>query len=466
MQQNTIHNAVLHFELGQTASEMPRSNEVVAWAKTNILEAIDHHAENLTDTNTMVQIQALEINLELPETSNIFEDVTKVQAFIWDQVYSSLKKAIREKKDAVMTVPEYQSQIVLRYLRSGYLNEHFKKEAWDNLVTSFFDTLLHDQVLRKQWLISIQNKSAFARFFSLQNTKLHHSFIARLTREKEVDKQIEAVLTLLKGHPQHFHAPTPLHDFYRLLFSTLPYSKPSLAVMLSKTIRYYIASKRIPLATIHIPQEILAVMELLAIEGSILKSRTIWPTKEYMYSQQEADQKMDTLPALIPEGAYVGQAGLVLVAPFLATFLKNTGYLDRNGQLLKKTKIPILLHYLATGEKKAPEWKLSLPKILAGLQLGQHCDVAIRPSKKLDEKIAELLNAIIGHWEALKNTSPQGLQMSFLNRTGALKSKNGFYYLYIEEKTIDILLNYVPWNFNTIRFNWMRQILFVEWTKK
>jgi hypothetical protein len=176
-------------------------------------------------------------------------------------------------------------------------------------------------------------------------------------------------------------------------------------------------------------------------------------------------KKWENLSNELEDMAFVGQAGLVLLAPFLYMFLKNIGHTGGKGQLKGKRKLPMLLHYLVTGETTAAEWKLTLPKILSGLQPGNYCKTKIKPTNKLDTQIKELLNAVIGHWNVLKKTSPDGLRSTFLVRGGKLKFRNGFYYLYVDEHTVDILLNYIPWNYTTIKLNWMKHILFVEWNK-
>jgi len=126
----------------------------------------------------------------------------------------------------------------------------------------------------------------------------------------------------------------------------------------------------------------------------------------------------------------------------------------------------MLFHYIATGRDKAFEWSLSLPKLLAGLELRQHCDTTIKTTAKLDKKINNLLQSVIEHWAVLKKTSPDGLRNTFLMRNGELKFRNGFYFLYIEEETVDILLSYISWNYMTIKLDWMRDILFVKWNNQ
>jgi len=74
-----------------------------------------------------------------------------------------------------------------------------------------------------------------------------------------------------------------------------------------------------------------------------------------------------------------------------------------------------------------------------------------------------LLEAAIAQWEILQNTSVSGLREGFLQRPGMLFSKNGDFYLRIEKSSIDVLLDYLPWNLGMIMLPWMKILLRVEW---
>ncbi|WP_149274960.1 contractile injection system tape measure protein [Pareuzebyella sediminis] len=463
---NTINNAVLNFELETLESKMGGSSDFVSWAKSNILEAIDHHADNLTEAHTVVEIPDLEIALNLKEGLDFFKDSLAIQASIWDQVYNALKIAIKKKESTAVSAQHYWANVIFDYLKTGQVRESYETEDWNALVSAFFEELLVNDKLKNQWLAAIKTLSVFVRFFGLRSQGLQDELIASLTGEKDAGKLTKDVLKLVSDHPDYFRSPLSIMSFYHTLFGLVSTTEQSVTELLSKVLRKYMIPNKIQGLTIDVPKEIESVVALLVKDGLNLKEiKGAIPEKSATTSQTQEDEAHREWEVL-GEGVHISQAGLVLLAPFLTPFLKNIGYVDEKGERVSPLKIPIILHYLATGETRAPEWKLTLPKILAGLRPGQHCDISLRPSQKLDAKIEELLNAVIGHWEALKNTSPDGLRTTFLNREGMLRSKNGFYYLTIKEQTVDILLNYVSWNYSTVRFNWMSQILFVEWIKK
>ena len=165
------------------------------------------------------------------------------------------------------------------------------------------------------------------------------------------------------------------------------------------------------------------------------------------------------------EGIFIVNAGTVLLHPFLKSLfnrlelIKGTFFVDGHAQ---ETSL-YLIHYLGTGQTEAKEFELTLAKVLCAYPL----EKPVEPSKALPAEFTReadmLLEAAIGQWEILKNTSVAGLREGFLQRPGKLSSKNGNLYLQVEKKSIDVLLDYLPWNLSMIMLPWMKDILRVEW---
>ncbi len=174
--------------------------------------------------------------------------------------------------------------------------------------------------------------------------------------------------------------------------------------------------------------------------------------------------------ALSPEeeraGLYITQAGLVLLHPFIQTYLDAVGLLVEDAFRDRQTQQQALylLHYLATGQTAAPEPELVLPKLLCGWPLND----PVAPDPDLpDATLAEgeaLLQTVIGHWQALKNTSPDGLREGFLQREGKLTCTDNGWKLRVEQKAIDVLLSRLPWGISMVTLPWMDGLLAVEWS--
>jgi hypothetical protein len=158
-------------------------------------------------------------------------------------------------------------------------------------------------------------------------------------------------------------------------------------------------------------------------------------------------------------------AGIVLLHPFLKPFFTELGLL-REGQWKDEPscqKAAHLLHYLSTGKQEEQEWNLVLEKLLCGFMP----DFPIKRYIALtEEDIAEcdaLLKSVIGHWSALKKTSPQALQETFLQRRGLLQQTDKGWQLHVERKTQDILLEKMPWTYTMIKLTWNEYLIEVLW---
>jgi hypothetical protein len=165
-------------------------------------------------------------------------------------------------------------------------------------------------------------------------------------------------------------------------------------------------------------------------------------------------------------GLYLPQAGLVLLHPFLPIYLGDVGLLageafrDEAAQQLAI----YLLHYLATGQTTAPEPELVLPKLLCGWPLNDPVEADLELPEAALAEGEHLLQTVIGYWEALKNTSPDGLREGFLQREGKLTRTENGWKLLVERQSIDVLLGRLPWGVSLVVLPWMDGLLTVEWT--
>jgi hypothetical protein len=169
------------------------------------------------------------------------------------------------------------------------------------------------------------------------------------------------------------------------------------------------------------------------------------------------------IPYEISEGIFIDNAGLVLLHPFLPGFFDALG-ISMEDEIVQPERALSLLHYLTTGQSKIPEYELVLPKILCDLPLSMPVPADYPIAENEIAEVSAMLEAVIKHWEALRDTSPDGLRGTFLLRPGKLSRKaDGDWLLQVETRTFDILLDYLPWGISMIRLPWMKKILSVEW---
>jgi hypothetical protein len=163
------------------------------------------------------------------------------------------------------------------------------------------------------------------------------------------------------------------------------------------------------------------------------------------------------------EGIYIDNAGLVLLHPFLPQLFAALD-IAADDTLLQPERALGLLHFLTTGQTSFPEYELVLPKILCNIPLADPVDTNLELSRLEREEALALLEAVILHWKALHQTSPDGLRGTFLLRPGKISERpNGDWLLQVETNAFDILLDQLPWGISPVRLPWMPYLIWVEW---
>lgn len=167
------------------------------------------------------------------------------------------------------------------------------------------------------------------------------------------------------------------------------------------------------------------------------------------------------------QGILLFNAGLVLVHPFIGMLFEHCGITynkETSWNPADLSHAAALLNYLGTGQDDPVEFDLGLIKVLLGLSTDDPVLVSKGILRESDrEECDMLLLSMIQHWQALKNTSPEGLRQSFLLRSGLLYEDDAQWKLKIEPKPFDLLLGQLPWSISIIKLPWMHKPLFTEW---
>lgn len=180
------------------------------------------------------------------------------------------------------------------------------------------------------------------------------------------------------------------------------------------------------------------------------------------------DRHTAHLQPQLPEeqGIFIGNAGLVLLHPFLPAYMQQLGLLQANGQwkdAAAQQRGVWLCQYLVDGGPQLEEQAVFLNKLLCGWPLALPLERQWEASPEESAEAEQLLEQVIAHWPALKNTSTAGLRANFLRREGKLTHREGVWLLQVEQKTWDVLLGFLPWGLGYIKTPWMEERLLTEW---
>ena len=165
------------------------------------------------------------------------------------------------------------------------------------------------------------------------------------------------------------------------------------------------------------------------------------------------------------DGIFIVNAGIVLAHSFIGFLFKRLGLVEANNfkDADAQVKAIFLLHYLSTGHTIAAEHELVLCKLLCAYPIYTPIPaLQIFLPAELEEA-NNMLVAMLQQWDKLQNTSIAGLRESFLQRKGKIFTKGERVIVQVEQSSIDILLDYLPWNLSIIKLPWMKEMVHVEW---
>lgn len=158
----------------------------------------------------------------------------------------------------------------------------------------------------------------------------------------------------------------------------------------------------------------------------------------------------------------IGNAGLVLAAPFLSNFFRHLGYLDvmRFADEQTHARAIYLLEYMVTGDDGITG-DLSLNALLCGWPHGSPLPPPL-PLGEVEKQQADLVvDAMRAHWTALGDMTVSGLRDTFMKRRGLLDT-GLVYRLEVEPVPQDLLLKQLPWVYSITRTPWS-EVISVEW---
>ena len=196
------------------------------------------------------------------------------------------------------------------------------------------------------------------------------------------------------------------------------------------------------------------------------------PLTEKAVPSTDDIELLDTLvnesddPEILPsEDICIYNAGMVLANPYLQRLFGMLGLTEGNAFKSPQTAAHgvHILQYMVNESSETAEHELALNKLICGVK---SADVMARQAEISDQEkqqVDGLLQGIIQNWSVLKNTTVTGLRETFLQREGRLQLKDDAWYLLVEPKPFDMLLDKLPWGYSTLKYPWMERVIYVEW---
>jgi hypothetical protein len=186
-----------------------------------------------------------------------------------------------------------------------------------------------------------------------------------------------------------------------------------------------------------------------------IKQQAWQPQKNDAAAQKTEEQD-------IANDSFINNAGLVLLHPFLATLFIEL-LVVKDDTIIDHAKAIACLNYLCGFGEMQPEFEWPLMKILCSMEIAETVKHLYKLTDADKLECNALLQQVVDYWIALKQTSVQGLQQTFIQRFGKLSVNENGWLLQVEQKTVDILKDRLPWGVSMVKLPWMKRLLKVEW---
>lgn len=199
-------------------------------------------------------------------------------------------------------------------------------------------------------------------------------------------------------------------------------------------------------------------------ESAVEKNRERIPGSETTHGIARDFKPVSPSSKPIPEKGIIAEnAGLILLHPFLKSFLVKLDLMDENMEFPDPELAVHVLHYIATGVENDWEHNLTFEKFLCNIPLEESIDRSREIPEEAKEETDRLLEAIRQNWKAIGRSSVDLLRKEFLQRPGKLFMDEISVRLNVERKTHDILLDRIPWNVSMAKLPWQKQLIYTTW---
>jgi len=166
----------------------------------------------------------------------------------------------------------------------------------------------------------------------------------------------------------------------------------------------------------------------------------------------------------------INDSGLVLLNPFLPAFFKKCGFTE-NGSFRNTAAAEDAvrsLQYFLTGDENSrfSDGDVFLDKLLCGLTPEKPVAWTDGKISLSERSAAEQFRFFIRRSFPERITgkiSDRDLTDTFFLRPGTVSVSDGNYKLTVKRRSYDILLDCIPWTFKSIKFPWMKEVLFISW---
>ncbi|HZL09951.1 MAG TPA: contractile injection system tape measure protein [Prolixibacteraceae bacterium] len=497
---NTIRKQTLLFNYNGKADGFALQKEVSDWCNFTLIPEIELQLELFDLGENYMSIDTLEIEATV-NTNDWKQKINDELIFSLNQKLSDYKPTLSEIKEEIVSKKTKLDELILFYFENGYLpwwgkaliNEDFKT-VYQSWISEEMSSIRAEFISER--LEQIVSKNLVKRIINQVPQKLYFQLLKNIYRQSsEIISQLESffeeeIANNISPEKEKLITKTLYSHLLKVVIKNKgKIDSDSILTFLYKELKSInVSEKRIkpqPIETER-PSNPLkrAWQELLISESKKLTIETeaempstgkniqeeMMRENKFQYNKlidkltnpASIETRKNDLETELQEGIFIDNAGLVIFAAFIPALFKKLA-IEKDGEISDPNLAALIIQYCVTGNKDIAEYELVLPKILCGLDIEFPINTNTRISDEQMRDAEEMLQSVIEYWSVLQNTSIEGLRESFLQRAGKLSLVNKNWVLQVEQHSIDILLNSLPWGISMMKLPWMKYLLNTEW---
>ena len=437
----------------QEATGLVMHQQLGEYLSNQVIHDLSDDFDKLVPSGTVIRLDRLDLDLGDIKLANWQGDLKQK---LLDQVRKQLEKAIKSTVYSAANTPNTQEDqgIVAQYiyfLKNGYFPWWATGKRLDLIEKALIEK--GDSRVFRQLLEAIKTDQGTQNRFVLQASDLlfeaFSCFLMPALKPFLKAADLPRKLLLALSKTKNLELPSRV-------------TEEQIRTAVRTTILEHLITDRLELDEMQ--REMKAWVSAISGSNKTLKPKDKSNEQSIDLKKSIGDKNPDT--TFNEDGQYVTLAGLVLIYPFLQMFFQALTLLNDQNEFISEThreQAVQWLFYLGTGHTDCPENELTLCKILCDMPSNQPVNRWLVSTEQQKEEAESLLKALIGHWNALKNTSPDGLRQGFIHRSGHLSKKSDYWQLNVERLGQDILFDQLPWGFSVVKLPWMQERLMVEW---
>ena len=492
--EHIIRKSLLDLHLDRQENAFAQQKQISELFQAKVLPVLAEEFDRLGLGKDVLSIPQLEIDLG-PISPDQLDTV-----FV-ERCIANLKKVVMEKyrhfEAGISTGQEeveQEGQLLFRalisFLANGRLIPAVRKQSWSELEENWIRNVIKEQ--EKKLVATVRDllpkEPQILRRLILQFSPDFWSelCLAAVWDSKELKKEVQQLIHFLAADQAALElSQKSIRVLYQqllgLLFSNKQESEKKQALhFLSRQIKGILTNKTKKPGKISLKQPVDARINRSYANEQLEDNEPLDPHEKFdqYFQTLEQDSKeniggSNELPSNAPgesldlAGEWIDNAGLILLHPFLPAFFQQLQLLEKKAFIGKEQcqRAIYLLHYLVTAQETAREYELLFPKILCGWPVKMPVEKEWQLSPLEKSEADDLLKAVLQHWDALKSTSAEALQQGFLQRSGMIRYRGNVedWWLQVERKSLDILLERIPWGYAKVKLPWLEHFITVEW---